>query len=89
MIFLICKKNFMRRETTLINLKLGQEAEIFSVAGGWMANKRLADLGLTPGTKIKIVRKAPFLGPIEIEVRGSRLVLGRGLARKVLVRTIK
>ncbi len=78
----------MKKETTLINLKPGQEAEIISVAGGWMAAKRLADLGLTPGTKVKIIRKAPFLGPVEIEARESKLVLGRGLATKVMVKLI-
>jgi Fe2+ transport system protein FeoA len=78
----------MKKEITLTNLKLGQEAEILFVASGWVANKRLADLGLTPGTEIKIIRKALFLGPIEIEVRGSRLVLGRGLAMKVIVKPI-
>jgi len=72
---------------SLINIKEGQAAVIKSIAGGWMATKRLADLGLTPGTKIKVLRIAPVLGPIEIEVRGSKLVLGRGLAAKVLVTT--
>jgi len=70
----------------LVNLKEGEGAEIISVLGGQMANKRLADLGLTPGTKIKVLRKAPFFGPIEIEVRGSKLALGRGIASKILVK---
>lgn len=52
---------------------------------GWGAVKRLADLGILPGTRIKIVRKAPFGGPIEIEVGGSRFMIGRGLASKVIV----
>lgn len=78
----------MSKEAFLINLKPSEIAEIISVAGGWMATKRLADLGLTPGTKVKILRKAPFWGPIEIEVRGSKLVLGRGLASKIIVKPI-
>ena len=77
------------RKTTLIKLKEGQVAEIVSVAGGWRATQRLADLGLTPGTQIKLLRKAPLWGPVEIEVRGSRLVLGRGLATKVLVKYVE
>ena len=76
------------RKTTLIKLKEGQVAEIVSVAGGWRATQRLADLGLILGTKIKVLRKAPLRGPVEIEVRGSRLVLGRGLASKILVKPI-
>lgn len=36
---------------------------------------RLADLGLVPGTEVKVIRRAPFGDPIEIEVRGYRLCL--------------
>lgn len=76
----------MTNEISLIKLREGEVAEIISVIGGRMATKRLADLGLILGTKIKVLRKAPFWGPIEIEVRGSKLVLGRGLASKILVK---
>jgi Fe2+ transport system protein FeoA len=47
--------------------------------------KRLSDLGLTPGTKITVVKSAPFNGPLEVCVRGSRLALGRGMASRILV----
>jgi len=72
----------------LTNLSEGQEAEIVSVAGVRMAAKRLADLGLVSGTRIKILRKAIWRGPIEIEIKGSKLVLGRGLAAKILVKLL-
>jgi len=42
-------------------------------------------MGLTPGTKIMIMKSAPFHGPIEIYVRGSRLAIGRGMAERILV----
>ncbi|MCK4933800.1 ferrous iron transport protein A [Candidatus Bathyarchaeota archaeon] len=48
--------------------------------------KRLEDMGLTPGTRIKVVKSAPFNGPLELQVRGSRLALGRGMAERILVR---
>ncbi len=47
--------------------------------------KRLADLGLTPGTVVTVVKSAPFNGPLEITVRGSRLAIGRGMASRILV----
>ena len=47
--------------------------------------KRLTDLGLTPGTKITVVKSAPFNGPLEISVRGSRLAIGRGMASRIIV----
>ena len=47
--------------------------------------KRLADLGLTPGTNVTVVKSAPFNGPLEVTVRGSRLAIGRGMASRILV----
>jgi Fe2+ transport system protein FeoA len=47
--------------------------------------KRLSDLGLTPGTKVTVVKSAPFHGPLEVSVRGSRLAIGRGMASRILV----
>ncbi len=47
--------------------------------------KRLCDLGLTPGTKVTVVKSAPFNGPLEVSVRGSRLAIGRGMASRILV----
>jgi Fe2+ transport system protein FeoA len=47
--------------------------------------KRLNDLGLTPGTNITVIKSAPFNGPLEIYVRGSRLAIGRGMASRILV----
>jgi ferrous iron transport protein A len=70
---------------SLIDVEDGQSAIIVSVHGGRMLSKRLADLGLTSGTEIKILRRTLFSGPVQIEVSGSRLVLGRGLASKILV----
>ena len=47
--------------------------------------KRLSDLGLTPGTNVTVVKSAPFNGPLEVTVRGSRLAIGRGMASRILV----
>jgi len=47
--------------------------------------QRLMELGITIGSEIRVVRKAPFGGPIEIAVRGYRLSLRRAEARTVLI----
>jgi len=52
---------------------------------GWGFRKRLEDMGLTPGTRVKVVKSAPFHGPLEVYVRGSRLALGRGMAERIFV----
>ena len=63
----------------------GEETVIKRVNCGHKAKRRLANLGLVPGTKIKKRKAAPFRGPIEIIVKGTNLVIGRGLANKILV----
>ncbi|MFQ6094789.1 MAG: ferrous iron transport protein A [Candidatus Bathyarchaeia archaeon] len=85
----------------LTALKDGETGIITSIASGsgrrrgraggrgWGFQKRLMDMGLTPGTTITVVKSAPFRGPVEILVRGSRLALGRGMAERVLVETNK
>ena len=51
--------------------------------------KRLMDLGLTPGTKVTVIKSAPFRGPVEVHVRGSSLALGRGMAERIFVEITK
>jgi Fe2+ transport system protein FeoA len=55
----------------------------------WGFGKRLMDMGLTPGTRVTVVKSAPFHGPFEILVRGSRLALGRGMAERIFVEIAK
>jgi Fe2+ transport system protein FeoA len=71
-------------ETRLIDMKDGQSGIIVSVLGGRVSVKRLADLGIISGKEIKVLRKALFSGPVQIEVCGSRLAIGRGLASRII-----
>ena len=74
---------------SLIELKDGQRGIIKSVETCPHTKKRLEDLGLTPGTKIKVNKAAPLRGPIEVSVRDSKLVIGRGMAMRIFVKVIK
>jgi DtxR family Mn-dependent transcriptional regulator len=70
---------------SLIDLKKGEKGRILSVEGGRGIVRRLEDMGLTPGTQIQVKRSAPFSGPVEICVRDSCLVIGRGMGMKIFV----
>jgi ferrous iron transport protein A len=63
----------------------GERVIISSLRAGWGLQRRLADLGLTPGTAVTVISSGRP-GQVVIEVRGSRLALGRGVASKVMVR---
>jgi len=69
----------------LTECKEREEITIKRVNCGFRAKRRLANLGLVPGSKIKKIKTAPFRGPLQISVRGSILVIGRGLANRILV----
>ncbi len=70
---------------SLIDLQDGEDGRIFSVEGGKGSVRRLEDMGLTPGTEIRVKRSAPFSGPIEVCIRDSCLVIGRGMATRIFV----
>jgi len=92
-------RNPKRREMPLTALKAGEAGIVTSIRFGparhrhmrhghesdWGFEKRLMDMGLTPGTRVTVVKSAPFHGPFEILVRGSRLALGRGMAERIFV----
>jgi len=69
----------------LSELKDGQSGKICFIRGGHNVLQRLLDMGLTPSTKITLIKAAPFEGPIQVSVRGSKLAIGRGIASKVFV----
>ena len=66
----------------LTNLDDGQSGIIVSVMGGEMLTRRLADLGITTGKEVKVIRKTLFPDRFRL-VAGSKLVIGWGLASKL------
>ncbi|MCJ7714001.1 ferrous iron transport protein A, partial [Candidatus Bathyarchaeota archaeon] len=66
-------------------LKDGQFGKISFIRGGHKVLQRLLDMGLTPGTRISVLRVAPLGGPVVLAVRSSKLAIGKGIAKKVFV----
>jgi Fe2+ transport system protein FeoA len=50
--------------------------------------RRLLDLGLTKGCFFKVVQGSR-VGPILIEVRGTRIALGHGIAQRLIVEELE
>lgn len=59
----------------LSELPAGQCAVIAGMTVDKSSLTRLRELGLVPGTHIRVVRRAPLGEPIEIMVRGSLLAM--------------
>ena len=62
----------------------GDLVKVVSIRAGWGLQRRLADMGLTPGVQVRII-SSQRPGPVVLEVRGSRLALGHGIAHKIMV----
>ncbi len=70
---------------TLVDTKPGDEVVIESAQVGKTAQRRLWDLGLIPGIRVKMISCHPFRGPVLIRVGESTVAVGRGLAGTIQV----
>ena len=74
----------VRQQMPLAMACLYEEVTVVNIRGGRGLTRRLADMGLTPGTVLRVIN-SQMPGPVVIDLRGSRLVLGFGVAQKILV----
>lgn len=75
----------MRVGRRLADLGPGDSSRVVAVAGEAQASQRLMDLGVTRGTKVEVVRRAPMGDPIEVRIRGFMLTLRRAEADHITV----
>ncbi|RLG75936.1 MAG: ferrous iron transport protein A [Thermoprotei archaeon] len=64
----------------------GYTVRVVSIVAGRGASRRLAELGLTPGVIVKVLKND--VGPVLLQVRGITIAIGKGMAMKVLVKII-
>ncbi len=63
----------MESEVKLSDLETGAEAVVKRFASDEGFLLRLREMGVLPGTRITLIRRAPLGDPLEISVRGSLL----------------
>ena len=66
----------------LIETKNNDKFKITNIYGGQGVLKRLRDLGLITGEIITVIKNDRG-GPILINLKGSMIALGRGIAQKI------
>lgn len=74
---------------TLAHLPIGQWARIKRVGGQGALRRRLLDLGITPGTLVRVEKMAPLGDPILISLRGFQLTLRKEEARHIIVEPVE
>ncbi len=76
----------MTQAQPLTSFSAGSRVKVVNFDACNGARCRLCALGLTPGVMLEVDSGGP--GPLRIRVRGSSLVLGQGLASKVLAASV-
>lgn len=71
---------------TLDQLKVGERAKLVSINAHHALKKRLLEMGLTTGSSIEVIGKAPMGDPIEYKIRNYRLSLRKEEAKQVIVK---
>jgi Fe2+ transport system protein FeoA len=71
-------------EITLATRKPGESVVIRAIAQGRTLRQRLLNLGIVPGETVQIIRGGGR-NPMVLEIRGTKVVIGAGMAEKVLV----
>ncbi|RZB30068.1 MAG: ferrous iron transport protein A [Desulfobacteraceae bacterium Eth-SRB1] len=62
----------------------GEEVILIDIRGGRGVRSKLYSMGLVPGVTLRILNRSGS-GPLMIEVKDSRLAIGRGMAEKIIV----
>ena len=71
---------------TLSSLSPGETAVIQSFNIDLNLQSRLVEMGILHGVEIRLIKKAPFKGPIEFKIRGYEVSLRYVDAEQVLVK---
>lgn len=59
----------------LKDLKPGQKGKVLKINARGETNKRIVEMGVTPGSVVEVERVAPLGDPIDIRVKGYHLSL--------------
>jgi ferrous iron transport protein A len=81
-------------EMPLSMLPVGTKGKITELYGGRGLIRRLSSMGFAPGTEVTVIHSHASHnprhgGPLVVEVKDSRIVLGRGVAMKIMVQEVK
>jgi ferrous iron transport protein A len=72
--------------TSLLDVPRGKAVTVAEVAGERSFRRRIMEMGLVPGTSVRVVAVAPLGDPLTLELRGGRLSIRKREAAEVLVR---
>jgi ferrous iron transport protein A len=72
-------------ETCLNCLPYGVGARVVGVSGEGSVSRRLMEMGVVPGARVRVIKAAPLGDPLEVRVRSYHLALRRSEAEAITV----
>jgi ferrous iron transport protein A len=74
---------------SLVELKENEVGKIVEILGGCRLHQKLDALGIRVGVELKKISSVAAKGPVIVEVGNTKVALGYGMARKIIVEVIK
>lgn len=82
-------KGYKMNEKTLDFIEPETSVKVLKVTGKKSSRKRILDMGLTPGTRVEVIRRAPLGDPVEFKLKGYNLSLRKKEAENILVELVE
>jgi len=76
------------KRINVAQMKAGQSGRVVEIGGG-RGIRRMEAMGLRPGKRITKISGMFGHGPVTIQIGGTQLALGFGMAQKILVEVSK
>jgi ferrous iron transport protein A len=62
--------------------------KVCTILGGWEIRRSFNQIGIHTGDRIRVIRRAPFGGPLVIDNQGTRVAVSKQLAEKIKVEVL-
>lgn len=66
-----------------------EEFRIVQISGGWEVRRSFNQIGIQPGDRVRVLRHAPFGGPLVLDNKGTRVAVGKQLAQQIRVQVVR
>lgn len=77
-----------REVVPLTTLFPGERAKIVALGHGAGRQRHFRTMGLMEGKIVEIVATQPARGPVVLNIEGTQIAIGRGMARRILIQKI-
>jgi len=69
----------------LLDVTTGKVVRVVGFDGGRGLAQKIRQMGLMPGVWARVIRQAPFGGPLLLEIQGRVIAIGRNVAARIEV----